>query len=104
MLEGVFDIWKRWAFVNEFTGLEVRELAQRVVFGLSDDLFQQAEGKFFADHGQSLQQGLLVRRQAVNVRGEDALHGGREVEICRGRACPAQQGRVASGKARPKLR
>ena len=49
--------------VGRATGVAVRAVrdtlsrgsaVQEVIFGLSDNLFQQTEGKFFADHSQSL--------------------------------------------------
>ena len=104
MLEDIFDFRKCRLLVDELGSLQVRQEWLQSMFGVADHLLNEAQGEFFAKHRQGLQQFFLWRRESIDTGGEDALHGGWEVQVCRSRACPAWgRGRVANGRARPKL-
>ena len=62
MLEGVLDVRKRGPFVDEFIGLQPRELAQQVVFRLINDVFEEAEREFFANDCECLQKCFFIGR------------------------------------------
>ena len=54
---------------------------------LAHHLREQTQGKLFADDGQDLQQGLVVRRQPIYARRQDTLHRRRQLY---GRQGPGQ--------------
>ena len=80
MLENVLDFRKRGLFVEKFFALQGGKEAIQFVFGLGDDLADQTHRELPADHRELLQQGFLVWGEAVDAGGEDALHGGRDMQ------------------------
>ena len=64
------------------------EEAIQFVFGLGDHLADQTQGKLAPDDRELLQQGFLVWGEAVNAGGQDALHGGGNMQ--RRSACCVQ--------------
>ena len=78
--EGVLDFRKQAGLVKELRRLEVRESLLQLVFRLFCDRLQQRERHVHADHGRGLQQVFFQRRQAIDTRRQDGLHGGRNLD------------------------
>src|SRR6266545_3023175 len=83
MLEDVFDFGKRRLLVDELRSLQVRQEWPQGILGLADNLLNEAQGKFFAKHGEGLQQFFLWRWKSVDTGSENCLYCGREVQIGR---------------------
>ena len=76
---------KRGLFVEKLFALEGGQEAIQFVFGLGDHLADQTQRELAANDGELLEQGFLVWREAVDAGGEDALHGGRKMQVACGR-------------------
>jgi hypothetical protein len=80
VLERVLDVREQRGLVEELRGLELVEAgAQRVVVEAGDGA-QEGERHVLADHGGGLEQPLVLGRQSIDARGEDRLHGWRDLD------------------------
>jgi hypothetical protein len=84
MLEEVFHLGEGRLFVEEFFALQGGQHPVQFLFRLFHHQAHEAERKLPADDSQVLQEGFLLRSQAVDAGGEDALHGQREMELGQG--------------------
>ena len=71
---------KQSGLVQELCRLQVRESLLQLVLRLFGDRLQQRERHVDADHGRRLEQMLFQRRQAIDARRQDGLHGGRNLD------------------------
>ncbi len=72
---------KRGLFVEKLLTLERGEEAVQFLFGLGDDLAEQAQRKRSSDDRELLQQGLLFRSEAVDTGRQHALDCSRNMEV-----------------------
>jgi hypothetical protein len=84
MLEEVLHLRKRGLFVEKLLALERGKQAIQFLFGLGDDLLDQAYGELPTNDRELLQQGFLVWCEAVNTRGKNALYGRGNMEVGQG--------------------
>ena len=76
MLEDVLDFGKRRLLVEKLFALKRGKEAIQFVFGLGDNLAHQTHRELATDDRELLQEGFLFWSKAVDAGGEDALHGG----------------------------
>ena len=76
-LKVYFVLGEEARFVEELGGLQVGERSMQRLFGHLGDGLQEGQGHLGADHGGSLEQALVLRRQAVDARCQHGLHRGR---------------------------
>ena len=75
VLEGVLEGRGNRGLVDEFGRHEAAQRPTHDVLGQVDDGLHDREGHILADHGSTLEQGLLVRRQAVEASEDKLLDG-----------------------------
>src|SRR5262245_15689195 len=77
--ERVFQLWEKARLIQKFGGLELREPRANLIRRETGDRVEQIERHVFADDGGDLQEQLAAHRQAVDTRGQDRLHRGRDL-------------------------
>ena len=75
---------KSRGLVEELRGLQARELGAHLVLRRVGDRQEQRHGHVLADDGGGLEQALVLGRQAVDARGQDRLHRGRDLQVLDG--------------------
>ena len=80
VFEGVFELGEEVGLVQELRGLELGEVASKLVMGHVGDRLQHHERHIRAHHGGRLEHGLLLGGQAVDPGGEERLHRGRHLD------------------------
>ena len=83
VLEDILDLRKRRLLVEKLFALEGGEEAIEFLFGLGDDLAEQAQRELAPNDGQLLQEGFLFGGQAVDAGRQHALHGGGDMQLGR---------------------
>jgi len=87
VLKRILRLRKGRLLVDELPLLQMRQASLHFRLRLAHHLREQTQGKLFADDGQDLQQGLVVRRQPIHARRQDTLHRRRQLY---GRQGPGQ--------------
>jgi len=77
--ERVLEVGEESRLVEELAGLERGQVAGQVI-ALLRDLLQQGQRHVHAHHRGGLQEALGSVRQPVDARGQDGLHGGRDLQ------------------------
>ena len=80
MLEGVLEIREYAGFVQELSGLQVRQILAQALIGKLGDGLQQREGHVLANDCASLEQALVLGCKPVDACCQDGLHRGRHVD------------------------
>src|SRR6266436_2062720 len=80
VLEGVLELRKEIGLVQELGGLELDEVLSQLLVRQIRDRVEKPERNVRSDDGGRLEYGLLCRRQAIDPRREQRLHGRRHLD------------------------
>ena len=83
--EGVLEVGKEARFQHESTSLEVGETTSNVLLGLTGHRLKQRERHVVTDDSRRLEQALVLGRQAIDTRRQQALDAGRNLNGLEGR-------------------
>ena len=79
VLEGVDQLGEQTRLVQELGVLEMREAQAERLFGQLRHGLEEGQRDLRPNDRRGLEQALLLRRQAVDARRQDGLHGGRHL-------------------------
>src|SRR5215813_15195849 len=65
VFERILHLWKQICFIEEFSGLKMRDVTAKVIFRQLGYSTQQRQGNNHADHRSGLQETLFLKREAV---------------------------------------
>src|SRR6185369_7499996 len=83
--EGVLEVREEARFLQKSAGLEVGETTSNVLLRLAGHGLKQRERHVVTDDRGSLEQALLLGRQAIDARRQQALNAGRNLNGLDGR-------------------
>src|SRR5262245_44834269 len=73
MLERVLELWKQAGLIEEFCGLEIREISAEITIPVLEGL-KQGYRHIFPDDRCRLQQAFRLGRESIDPPGQQRLH------------------------------
>src|SRR5215468_9579990 len=74
VFERIFHLWKQIRFIEEFSGLEMGDVAAKVIFRQLGHNAQQREGNYHADNGGDLKEPLFLKREPIDTVCQNILY------------------------------
>src|SRR5215475_11079413 len=75
MFERILHLWKQISFIEEFSGLKMRDVVAKVIFRQLGHSTQQRQGNDHADNRGNLQEPLFLTREPVDTVRQNILYG-----------------------------
>src|SRR5262245_9638133 len=81
VFERIFRLWKQIRFIEEFSGLEMGDVAAKVIFRQLGHSTQQRQGNDHADNGRGLKKPLFLTRESVEAVRQNILYRVRDPNL-----------------------